>query len=129
VDVELRRCEQCEEALCDSRLASRKSGDGYSIEFLACGHCGHENLTAGWVDARPADFFSGYLKYNERTALFDEFNNDGILIRANVILSPIVNVPSPYTGWPHTKPKPKRASSETWLFERASPRSGDRPFG
>jgi hypothetical protein len=82
---DMRKCETCGIPLVNSRLTAHASDEDDPIEYLTCDECGHDNLLTGWIDPRPADPDSWYLRYNERTALFDEYNDQGALICANVI--------------------------------------------
>jgi hypothetical protein len=74
-------------------------------------------LVTGWINPRAVDpLDSGYLLYNERTGLFDEYNDDGFLLRANVIAAPTVRLAKQTaTSWPAEKIKPKRSGSDMWL--------------
>jgi len=122
---EMRECGTCGVPLGNSRLTTRASDQGDPIEYLTCNECGHDNLVTGWINPRPVDPDEGYLLYNERTALFDEYDNDGVLIRANVIPSPIIWAARPRDNvWPAERRKPKRAGAETWLSELGMPYTG-----
>lgn len=114
----MRVCGECGISLMNSTLTNRTSGNGEVIQYLTCDRCGYGNLVTGYIDPRPTDANSGYLLYNERTELFDEYDTSGVLIRANVIPSPWHMPRSRDTVWPPEKQKPKRAGNETWVDER-----------
>ena len=110
-------CGKCGVPLGDARLPTHSSGGSDPIEYLVCAECGYENLVTGWIHPRAADpLDSGYLLYNERTGLFDEYNDHGFLLRANVITGGTVRLPKQSaSSWPAEKLKPKRSGSEMWL--------------
>lgn len=115
----MRECEICRTPLFHSKLTIRNSQKDGPIEYLTCNECGHDNLLTGWIDLRPTNAAAGYLLYNTRTALFDEYTPQGVLIRANIFPSPRVSLPrARQSGWPTEEQKPKRAGGETWLDER-----------
>ena len=114
----MRQCSVCGLDLIHSTLATRTSVAGEVIEYLTCDGCGHDNIVTGYINPRPADPTPGYFIFNERTELFDEYDTEGVLIRANVIYSPW-QMPRPHDHfWPLEKRKPKRAGNETWVDER-----------
>lgn len=115
----MRECEVCGIPLVHSELTIRASQKDGPVEYLTCNECGCENLLTSWIDPRPADPEAGYLLYNTRTALFDEYNLQGVLIHANIFPSPRIDFPrAPGGGWPTEKQKSKRAGDETWLDDR-----------
>jgi hypothetical protein len=121
----MRGCGKCEVPLVNSTLIARISDRGNWIKYLTCDECGHDNLVTGWINPQPVDPNEGYLKYNERTNLFDEYDNDGVMIRANVIPSPSIRPSRPSDNiWPNERRKPKFAGVETWLDASGMPYQG-----
>jgi hypothetical protein len=116
----MRRCNGCGIDLIDSTLISRKSAKDEVIEYLTCNGCGHDNILTGYLNPKPVNPDPSFLIFNERTELFDEFDMDGVLIRANVIYSPWEMPSSRDHVWPPERRKPKRAGNETWPIPRES---------